>query len=59
MNVLLPLILLGALPPPADEQASAALELEPSVSYAQTWDAAVAEGRRLNLPLLVHVHGFF
>ena len=29
-----------------------------SVTYAKTWDAAVAEAKMLNLPLVVHCHGF-
>ena len=32
---------------------------EPSVTYAKTWDAAVEEAKTLNLPIVVHSHGFF
>ena len=29
------------------------------VRWAATWDAAVEEARALNLPLVVHRHGFY
>ncbi len=29
------------------------------VRWAATWDAAVEEARALNLPLIVHRHGFY
>lgn len=32
---------------------------EPSVTYARTWDAAVEEAKLLNLPIVVHSHGFY
>ncbi len=31
----------------------------PSVRYAPSWDEAVTEARALNLPLVVHRHGFY
>ncbi len=34
-------------------------KLKESVKYAPTWEAAVAEGKLLNLPLVVHSHGFY
>ena len=33
-------------------------KIEPSVTYAKTWDAALAEGKLLNVPVVVHFHGF-
>ncbi len=42
--------------------ASAALagpKVKPSVTYARSWDAAVAEAKLLNIPLVVHSHGFY
>ena len=33
-------------------------DVKPSVTYAPTWEAAVAEGKLLNLPIVVHSHGF-
>ena len=33
-------------------------KIEPSVIYAKTWAAAVAEAKMLNLPIVVHFHGF-
>lgn len=32
---------------------------EASVTYAKTWDAAVEEAKLLNLPIVVHSHGFY
>jgi hypothetical protein len=34
-------------------------ELKPSVTYAKSWEAAVAEAKLLNLPIVVHSHGFY
>jgi hypothetical protein len=31
---------------------------EPSVTYARGWDAAVEEAKLLNVPIVVHSHGF-
>ena len=31
---------------------------DPSVAYAKSWDAAVAEAKLLNVPIVVHSHGF-
>jgi len=32
---------------------------KPSVTYAKTWEAAVAEAKLLNVPIVVHSHGFY
>jgi hypothetical protein len=32
---------------------------KPSVTYAKTWDAAVEEAKLLNVPIVVHSHGFY
>lgn len=34
-------------------------EIKPIVPFAKTWDAAVEEAKLLNLPLVVHSHGFY
>ena len=34
-------------------------KIKPSVEYAKSWDAAVEEARLLNLPIVVHSHGFY
>jgi hypothetical protein len=34
-------------------------DLKPTVTFAKTWDAAVAEAKLLNLPIVVHSHGFY
>jgi hypothetical protein len=35
------------------------LDLDPQVTYAPTWDAAVEEAKLLNVPIVVHSHGFY
>ena len=30
-----------------------------TVQFARTWDKAVAEAKELNLPIVVHSHGFY
>lgn len=32
---------------------------KPTVEFAKSWDAAVAEAKLLNLPIVVHSHGFY
>lgn len=34
-------------------------EIEPSVTYAKSWAAAVEEAQLLNVPIVVHSHGFY
>lgn len=34
-------------------------KIKPTVEFARSWDEAVAEGKLLNLPLVVHSHGFY
>ena len=34
-------------------------KIKPSVVYAKSWDAAVEEAKMLNVPLVVHAHGFY
>ncbi len=33
-------------------------KVKASVTYAKTWEAAVEEAKLLNLPIVVHSHGF-
>jgi hypothetical protein len=33
-------------------------KIKPSVTYATSWDAAIEEAKKLNLPIVVHSHGF-
>jgi len=33
-------------------------KVKPSVTYAKSWAAAVEEAKMLNLPIVVHCHGF-
>lgn len=39
--------------------AAFAQKVKASVTYAKTWDAAVDEAKMLNVPIVVHSHGFF
>ncbi len=34
-------------------------EPKPAVTFAHTWDKAVEEAKTLNVPLVVHSHGFY
>lgn len=34
-------------------------KIKPTVELARSWDEAVAEAKLLNLPLVVHSHGFY
>jgi hypothetical protein len=34
-------------------------EPKPTVAFARTWEAGVAEAKTLNLPIVVHSHGFY
>jgi hypothetical protein len=34
-------------------------KVKDSVTYAKSWEAAVAEAKMLNVPLVVHSHGFY
>lgn len=34
-------------------------DIKPQVTYAKSWDAAVEEAKTLNVPLVVHSHGFY
>ncbi|MHC4939419.1 MAG: hypothetical protein ACYTHK_10655 [Planctomycetota bacterium] len=33
-------------------------KVKPSVTYAKSWEAAVAEAKMLNVPIVVHNHGY-
>ena len=39
--------------------AVAAGKPKPGPAWAKSWSAAVEEGRALNLPIVVHRHGFY
>ena len=34
-------------------------KLKPTVAFAPSWEAAVGEAKLLNLPIVVHSHGFY
>ena len=39
--------------------ATAKEKIKPSVTYAKTWEAAVEEAKLLNVPIVLHSHGFY
>ena len=34
-------------------------DIKPTVKFARTWDKAIAEAKLLNVPIVVHSHGFY
>ncbi|HGY90731.1 MAG TPA: hypothetical protein ENK43_06125 [Planctomycetes bacterium] len=40
-------------------QAQKKPKIKPTVPFAKSWDAAVEEAKLLNVPLVVHNHGFY
>ena len=34
-------------------------KIKPTVTFAKTWETAIEEGKLLNLPIVVHSHGFY
>lgn len=32
---------------------------KPTVDFAKSWDAAIAEAKALGVPIVVHSHGFY
>jgi hypothetical protein len=34
-------------------------KIKPTVTFAKSWDAAVEEAKMLNVPIVVHSHGFY
>jgi hypothetical protein len=35
------------------------VKIKPTVTFARTWEEAVAEAKMLHLPMVVHSHGFY
>lgn len=54
-----PLALLSASALLLAAPAVAADKPKPTVRFARSWDAAVEEARLLNVPIVVHSHGFY
>lgn len=48
-----------ALPAAAIALAGGGDKPKESVTFAKSWDAAVEEAKALNLPIVVHSHGFY
>jgi hypothetical protein len=34
-------------------------KIKPTVTFAKSWDAAVEEAKLLNIPIVLHSHGFY
>jgi len=34
-------------------------DIKPSVTYAKSWEKAIEEAKLLNVPMVVHSHGFY
>ena len=49
------LLTLGASP---DAHAGKDPDVEPCVKFAKSWEAAVEEAKLLNVPIVVHSHGW-
>ncbi|MEZ6197805.1 MAG: hypothetical protein R3F20_19115 [Planctomycetota bacterium] len=49
--------LVGFVAGPAAAQK--APKINPTVEFARTWEAAVEEAKLLNVPIVVHDHGFY
>ena len=35
------------------------VDLKPTITYAKSWEAAIEEAKFLNVPIVVHSHGFY
>jgi hypothetical protein len=49
----------AALALPVLAAAAGKPKLKETVKFAQSWEAAIEEARLLNVPLVVHSHGFY
>ena len=43
----------------SDVQAQKKVKIKPTVDFAPTWEAAVEEAKLLNIPIVLHSHGFY
>ena len=41
------------------QKAGKAPKIKDTVTFAKSWDAAVEEAKLLNVPIVVHSHGFY
>lgn len=54
------LVAVALLPWVASDSGAAGKEkIKPSVTYATTWEAAIEEAKLLNVPIVLHSHGFY
>ena len=58
-HMLITLLCVGALIASGFGAAAGGGKPKPSVNYAKSWDAAVEEAKLLNVPMVVHHHGFY
>ena len=45
--------------PATPATATAKDKIKPSVTYAKSWEAAIEEAKLLNVPIVLHSHGFY
>lgn len=43
----------------AEASAQKKPKIKDTVTFAKTWEAAVAEAKMLNVPIVLHSHGFY
>jgi hypothetical protein len=59
-RLVFPVLLLGALSLLGGiAAAQKPPKLKDTVNFARSWDAAVEEAKLLNVPIVVHSHGFY
>ena len=56
---LLAIALIAVLGFAADEAVAQKQKIKPTVEFAPTWEAAIEEAKLLNVPIVVHSHGFY
>lgn len=56
---LLAIALIAALGWTATEAVAQKQKIKPTVEFAKSWDAAIEEAKLLNVPIVVHDHGFY
>jgi len=44
---------------PAHLAAQKKPKIKPTVTFAKTWESAIEEAKLLNVPIVVHSHGFY
>ena len=56
---LLAIALIAAMGWTANDAVAQKQKIKPTVDFARTWEAAVEEAKLLNVPIVLHSHGFY